>query len=72
MVHIRWYRVHGIWVAVKIMVPFWVLAIIRHLVFGDPKGDHNFDNHAYTLYTLHYIIYHRSHQGLSVYSYNII
>ena len=26
-----------IWVAVKIMVPFWVLNIIRHLVFRGPK-----------------------------------
>ena len=32
------------WV-VKIMVPFWVLSIIRHLVFRDPKGHHSFDNH---------------------------
>ena len=25
------------WVVVKIMVPFWVLNIIRHLVFRVPK-----------------------------------
>ena len=30
------------------MVPFWVLDIIRHLVFRGPKGDHNFENHPYT------------------------
>ena len=27
----------GIWVVVKIMVPFWVLSIIPHLLFRDPK-----------------------------------
>ena len=32
------------WVVVKTMVPFWVLNIIRHLVFRGPKRDHNFDN----------------------------
>ena len=26
-----------IWVVVKIRVPFWVLNIIRHLLFGVPK-----------------------------------
>ena len=26
-----------IWVVVKIMVPFWVLIIIRHLLFRVPK-----------------------------------
>ena len=25
------------WVVVKIMVPFWVLIIIRHLIFRVPK-----------------------------------
>ena len=39
-----------IWVVVKTMVPFWVLNIIRHLVFRGPKGDH-FDNHPYELPT---------------------
>ena len=29
------------------MVPFWVLSIVRHLVFRDPKGDHSVDNHPY-------------------------
>ena len=29
------------------MVPFWVLDVIRHLVFRDPKGDHNFDNQSH-------------------------
>ena len=40
------------------MVPFWVLNIIRHLVFnlGDPKGNHNFDNHPY-VYIYIYEIY---------------
>ena len=32
------------WVVVKIRIPFWVLTIIRHLVFRVPKRDHNFDN----------------------------
>ena len=41
-------RNRTIWVVVKIMVPFWVLSIIRHLVFRDPKRGHNFDNHPYT------------------------
>ena len=27
----------GTWVVVKIMVPFWVLNIIRHLIFRVPK-----------------------------------
>ena len=31
---------------VKIGVPFWVLIIIRHLIFrGCPKRGHNFDNY---------------------------
>ena len=34
-----------IWVIFIIMVPFWALSIIRHLVFRDPKEDHSFDNH---------------------------
>ena len=35
-----------IWVVVKIMIPFWIPIIIRHLIFRVPeKGDHNFDNH---------------------------
>ena len=38
-----------IWVVVKIMVPFWVLSILRHLVFRR-EGDHNFDNHPYPLW----------------------
>ena len=41
-------EVDRIWVVVKITVPFWVLSIIRNL--GDPKGDHNFDNHPYGVY----------------------
>ena len=27
----------GIWVVVKIMVPFWVPIIVRHLIFRVPK-----------------------------------
>ena len=33
------------WVVVKIMVPFGVPILIRHLIFRVPKRDHNFDNH---------------------------
>ena len=29
--------IYIIWVVVKIRVPFWVLNIIRHLIFGVPK-----------------------------------
>ena len=38
-----------IWVVVKIMVPFWVPSIIRHLIFRVPKKErnHNSDNHPY-------------------------
>ena len=38
-----------IWVVVKIMVPFWIPIIMRHLIFRVlyPKRDHNFDNHPY-------------------------
>ena len=32
-------------VVVKIMVPFWVPIIIRHLLFRYPKRDLNFDNY---------------------------
>ena len=32
---------------VKIRVPFWVLIIIRHLIFRVPKRGHNFDNYPY-------------------------
>ena len=37
-----------IWVVVNFGVPFWVLIIIRHLIFRVPKRDHNFDNHPYS------------------------
>ena len=38
-----------IWVVVKVMVPFWVLIIIRHLIFRVPqKGGQNFDNCPYS------------------------
>ena len=30
---------------VRILVPFWIPIIIRHLIFRVPKRDHNFDNH---------------------------
>ena len=34
------------WVVVKIMVPFWVPIIARHLLFRVPKkGTINFDSH---------------------------
>ena len=33
------------WVVVKMMVPFWIPIVIRHLIFRGPKRDHNFDNH---------------------------
>ena len=32
---------------VKIRVLFWVLNIVRHLVFRVPKRDPDFDNHPY-------------------------
>ena len=32
------------WVVIEIMVPFWILIRIRH---GNPKRDHNFDNHPH-------------------------
>ena len=41
-----------IWVAVNIMVLFWILSIVRHTVFRDPKRDHNFDNHPYQWFNL--------------------
>ena len=34
---------------VKIIILFWLLNILRHLL-GDPTRDHNFDNHPYTAY----------------------
>ena len=38
----------GIWVVVKIRVPFWLNIIIRHLLFRVPKKrDPNFDNHPF-------------------------
>ena len=48
----------SIWVVVKIMVPFWLLLVIRHLVFRGPKkGDRSFDNHPYLyrskIYSVH-------------------
>ena len=33
------------WVVVNIRVLFWVLIIIRHLLFRVPKRDLNFDNY---------------------------
>ena len=35
------------WAVVKIMDPFWIPIIIRHLIFRVPKKDHNFENHPY-------------------------
>ena len=40
-------RVKDIWVVVKNRLPFWVLIIMRHLIFRVPKRDHNFDNHPF-------------------------
>ena len=37
----------SIWVVVKIMVPFWMPTVIRHLIFRHSKRDHDFDNHPY-------------------------
>ena len=37
----------NIWVVVNIRDPFWVLIIIRHLIFRVPKKGHNFDNYPY-------------------------
>ena len=33
------------WVVVKIMVPFWIPIIMRHLLLRSPKRGHNFDDH---------------------------
>ena len=34
------------WVVVNTrVVPFWVLIIVRHLIFRYPKRDPNFDNY---------------------------
>ena len=39
-------REYVIWVVLKIMVPFWVPIVVRHLIFRVPKTlNHNFDNH---------------------------
>ena len=34
---------NDMWDVVKIMVPFWVPIILRHLKFRVPKRDHSFD-----------------------------
>ena len=34
---VYWDYIGVIWVVVKIMVPFWVPIIIRHLIFRVPK-----------------------------------
>ena len=33
------------------MVPFGVLGITRHLLFRDPKKNHNFDSLPYRMHT---------------------
>ena len=44
------------WVVVKIMVPFWVPNIVRHLSFRVPnKRDPNFDNYPCILADMHRI-----------------
>ena len=41
-------KVITIWVVVKIMVPFWIPIIVRHVMFlGCPKRDLFFDNRPY-------------------------
>ena len=37
------------WVVFKMMVPFWIPIIIRHLIFRVPKRDHKIDNHPYDI-----------------------
>ena len=32
---------------VKIMVPFWIPIVIRHLTFRVPEKDHHFDKSAF-------------------------
>ena len=55
------------WVVVQIMVPFWVLRIIRHLVFrGPPKRDHSFENHP-CVYLHIYIFMYRELPHIFVY-----
>ena len=39
MLYSVWYRVYGIWVVVKIVVPDWVLSILRHLVLRGNKKE---------------------------------
>ena len=38
----------------KMMVPFWVLTIIRHLLLRDPKRDRSFDHHPCRAYKYDY------------------
>ena len=52
-----------IWVVVKIMVPFWVLSIIRHLVFRIPKREHNFENHPYRVLNRNPLVLGMANQG---------
>ena len=42
---------------VKIMIPFWIPIIIRHLILWVPKKDHNFDNHPYHMGIIYIYIY---------------
>ena len=41
-VNLEFNNLEAMWVVVKIMAPFWVLSIIRHLVFRGPKGGPKF------------------------------
>ena len=47
--------IRTLWVVVKILVPFWLLVIIRHLYLGEPKkrGDLFFQKGAIILITTH-------------------
>ena len=37
------------WVVVKIMVPLWVSKILVLYNIEDPKRDHDYDNHPYSV-----------------------
>ena len=44
------------WVVVKIMLPFWIHTVIRHLNFSVPKRDYNFDNHPCGMYVFVFLV----------------
>ena len=51
-----WTGVFGMWVVVKIMVPFWVPGIVRHLIFRVPKKEPHVVNgvYAHAIFSLAY------------------